>query len=625
MMKFLALFLCFSPFFLSAEGKGPNFVWIVSEDNSKHYLKLFDERGTETPNIAKLAENGLIFSRAFSNAPVCSVARTTLATGCYAPRIGTHYHRRSKLAEMPEGLKMFAAYLRDAGYYTTNNSKKDYNAVEGTGVWDESSGKADWRNRPKPEQSFFHMQSHGESHEGRLHFSEEQYKTQKTETDPATTPLQEYFPDTDLFRYTAAKYRDDHKKIDNIVGKTVEKLREDGLLEDTFIFYFGDHGGVLPRSKGYIYESGVHVPLVVRVPEKWKHLVDAQRGDTVNGFVSFIDFGPTLLKLAGLEVPKQMDGVPFLGNGVSMDEVNKRDTVFSHADRFDEKYDMVRAVRIGKWKYIRNYQPFYPDGLQNNYRYKMLAYQEWRTLFKERKLGSSQRLFFEAKQVEALYDLESDPDEVNNLAGESAHQDRLMAMRETLQEKVKSLPDLGFFPESVLYDEAMNNPVEFGRKNRDRIAQMLEAADLALQSYEEIEESLEEALGSSDPMIRYWAANTCTSLGEAASDMVEKAETLLKDENLLVRVKTAEFLAEVKQQDPRSTFTEVLNTTQNPVEALITLNSVVYLQDHGAISYPLDPANLKMKVDDGEVYRRIAYLNGNPNPPKPGKKKKKKG
>ncbi len=148
----------------------PNFVWLLSEDNSTHYLKLFNEHGAPTPNIDALAREGVVFQRAFSCAPVCSVARTTLITGCYAPRVGTQYHRRSKMVPLPEPLRMFPAYLRRAGYYTTNNNKKDYNAVEGQGVWDQSSKKATWRNRPSPETPFFHMQSFGQSHESSLHF-----------------------------------------------------------------------------------------------------------------------------------------------------------------------------------------------------------------------------------------------------------------------------------------------------------------------------------------------------------------------------------------------------------------------------------------------------------------------
>ena len=148
----------------------PNVVWIMSEDNSKHYLKHFDRHGAETPNIEALAQHGVTFDRAFSCAPVCSVARTTLITSCYGPRIGTQFHRRLAMAPMPDGLKMFPAYLRDAGYYTTNNSKQDYNAQKRS-VWDDSSKRATWKNRPDSSTPFFHVVTSTLSHEGKLHFN----------------------------------------------------------------------------------------------------------------------------------------------------------------------------------------------------------------------------------------------------------------------------------------------------------------------------------------------------------------------------------------------------------------------------------------------------------------------
>ena len=359
-----------------------------------HYLRLFDEHGAETPRIAELAQHGLLFEHAFSNAPVCSVARTTLMTSCYAPRIGTQYHRKHVTVPMPENLRMFPAYLRDAGYYATNNKKKDYNAHEGEGVWDASSGQATWRNRAD-DQPFFHMQSFAASHESTLHFSANAMHQQKTTTDPETVFVPPYHPDTPTFRYTHARYHDHNQTIDRQIGKVVDQLKEDGLLEDTFVFYFGDHGGVLPRGKGYAYESGLHVPLVVRVPEKWKQLVDGELGSRLHGFVSFIDFGPTLLNLAGVEIPKQIDGQPFLGPGVSGRSLAERDEAFGYADRFDEKYDLVRTLRKGKYEYVRNYQPFNFDGLQNNYRYRMLAFREWRKLYQAGKLNEAQRQFFE--------------------------------------------------------------------------------------------------------------------------------------------------------------------------------------------------------------------------------------
>ncbi|HID23911.1 MAG TPA: sulfatase, partial [Planctomycetaceae bacterium] len=299
----------------SSAAERPNFVWIVSEDNSKHYLRLFDPAGAPAPTIERLAHDGLVFEHAFSNAPVCSTARTTLATCCYGPRIGTQYHRKFQPVSLPEGWRMFPYYLRQAGYYTTNNAKKDYNAVEGKGVWDESSKRASWRNRPTPETPFFHMQSYAASHESSLHFTKEQMDWNSLKTDPQRVQIAPYHPQTPLFRYTYARYHDRMAKVDTFVATIVQRLKEDGLLEDTFIFYFGDHGGVLPRSKGYLYESGLHVPLVVRIPKQWEHRVGIPRGTRIKGFVSFVDFGATVLNLAGVSVPRHFDGQPFLGPG----------------------------------------------------------------------------------------------------------------------------------------------------------------------------------------------------------------------------------------------------------------------------------------------------------------------
>jgi len=589
-------------------GDRPNVVWIVAEDCSKHYFHLFDEAGAETPHIADLASSGIVYRHAFSESPVCSVARTTLATGCHAPRIGTQYHRRAKMAELSEGLRLFPWYLRQAGYYTSNNRKKDYNAVEGKGVWDESSGKAHWRNRPDDEMPFFHMQSHSQSHESSLHFSVEDFKTKPTEHDPAQVKLPPYFPDTPLFRYTYARYLDNIHTIDDIVGETVAMLEEDGLLEDTFVFFFGDHGGVLPRSKGYIYESGVHVPLVVRVPEKWKHLVDGERGSDVSGFVSFSDFGPTVLRLAGVDVPEQMDGRPFLGQGVAANEVARRDTALSFADRFDEKYDLVRAIRVGTLKYIRNYQGYYPDGLRNNYRYRMLAYAEWRDLFRDGKLGSEQRAFFEPKPAEALYDLAADPHETTNLADSDEHRETLLALRASLQARLREMPDLSFLPENVLVAEAMNDPVAFGRKNRERIARAIETADLAVLPFPEARGKLVEALRSTDPVVRQWAATVCACFGKEAGELVGAVVPLIDDPDPVVRIRAAEFLGIIGQRDPRPTLRSTVEETNDPLVVLLGLQSAVYFHDHAEIAYPFRVSDLTLRVKEGEFGRRIEYL-----------------
>jgi len=584
----------------------PNIVWILSEDNSVHYLRLYGDPLGITPNIERLAENGITFEHAFSNAPVCSVARTTLMTGMYAPRIGFQFHRRLEPAHLPGNAQLFPAYLRKAGYYVTNNNKKDYNVVEGE-VWNESSKNASWRNRPNRETPFFHMQTTTLSHESSLHFNRQEMNRDQPATNPADVAIAPYHPDTPTFRYTYARYHDRMRAIDDEVGNLVTQLADAGLLEDTFIFYFGDHGGVLPRSKGYLYETGLHVPLVVRVPGNWRHLVDLERGARMGGFVSFIDFAPTVLNLAGVEVPDSMDGRPFLGAGTTAEELSRRDTTFSYADRFDEKYDFVRSLRRGRFKYIRNYQSYYPDALQNNYRYIMLAYAEWRELHRAGGLNEVQTQFFEPKPVEALFDIEQDPHEVHNLADDPDHRDLLLSLRSALQTHVKTLPDLSFYPENVLVDEALDDGAAFGQEHAGRIGDYVDTIDLALFPIDEAMPALRDALRDNDPWRRYWALTACSCFGEAAASLASDARAVLGDSELLVRVRAAEFLSIIGAEDPRPTLYGVLAASASKAETLITMNTVVFLHDRTP-SWGFDFAKHPPRITDGEVERRLQYL-----------------
>ena len=620
-----AAVLTVSPWFAeqSHAADRPNVVWIVSEDNSHHYLKHFFESGAPAPNIEAMAAHGITFDHAFSNAPVCSVARSTLATGCLGPRIGTQFHRKHTIATLPQGLRMFSELLRDAGYYTSNNSKTDYNATPSKEAWDESSRTASWRKRRSPNQPFFHMESHAQSHESSLHFSQEVFENEETTTDPESVKLADYFPNTAKFRYTHARYHDRMAVIDEIVGSTISKLKEDGLLEDTFVFYFGDHGGVLPRGKGYIYESGLHVPLVVRVPDKWQHLIDRENGSRAPGFVSFIDFGPTVLNLAEVKVPEQMDGIPFLGKGITAVEVDARDECYGYADRFDEKYEFIRSLRKGKYQYIRYFQPFLPDGLQNNYRYRMLAFTEWRDLYKDGKLTGSQLQFFQSKPVEQLFDAEADPHEINNLASDPRYANVLKDLRTRLATQMRALPDLSFYPESKLIS-VMGDPVGFGQKHKAEIAQMADIHDLAFLPFSAAEARLIAALESDNVWLRYSAAMTCSEIGAEATSLAEKVIPLIHDNSLVVRIRAAEFLGLINTIDPQPILADIVNRTSNPVEAGEALNSIVYFRDCHQPAYPIDAVLLKPVTTSDIITRRIDYLNGEPYKSTKRKPKKKK-
>lgn len=587
----------------------PNIVWITSEDNSKHYMKLFDENGVETPNIAKLADQGVIFTRAFSNAPVCSAARSTLISGCYGPRIAANYHRKIAKVPMPGEIEMYPAYLRKAGYYTSNNSKEDYNIIKADNVWDESSKKASWRNRSDG-QPFFHIQNFTTTHESSLFFEEKQLEIPDTLADRNSCFVFPTHPQTEIFKYTNARYRDKIVTMDKQVGGVIDQLKEDGLLENTFIFYYGDHGGVLPGSKGYLMEVGLHVPLVVYIPPKYKHLVNLEAGTESEAFVSFIDFGATVLNLAGVEIPKGIDGKPFLGKDITAENLNARDETYGYADRFDEKYDMVRSVRKGKYKYVRNYQPFNFDGLWNNYRYKQLGYLEWYEMYKRGELNQSQALFFETKAPEALYDIEVDPFETNNLASNPEFEEKLVEMRGKLNCWVKDMPDLSFYPEHYLISNAFENPVAFGQDNKVNIQEYIEIANLSLLDYSSAKTEIEAALKADDEWKRYWGTIVCSVFGEEAKEMLPIIKKIAEtDTELLNRVRAAEFLGFTKTGNPVQVIENSLYECNNGTEALLILNSVVLLQDGFGYSFSIDNQKLSEEViNEAQVKRRLEYL-----------------
>ena len=589
----------------------PNIIWLTTEDNSIHYMKLYNEDGVSMPAIEKLASEGIVFDNAFSNAPVCSVARSTLITGCYAPRIFTQYHRPAKHVPLPKELMPMPYYLKKEGYYTTNNHKQDYNFILPDGVWDESSTNATYKNR-QAGQPFFHVQNYTTTHEGNLHFSQETID-KTTDEDLEHIKVFPYHPDTKTFRFSYHHFQKRHKLADQQMDDFLKDLDEQGLMEDTIIFYYGDHGGVLPRSKGYTYESGLQIPLVVYVPEKWKHLIPFDRGSRSQTFVEFIDLAPTALALAGVTVPTGMDGTPVMGKIVQKSEIQNKNTAFGYADRFDEKYDLVRTLRVGKYKYTRNYQPFNIDALFNFYRYKMLAYKEWLSLYGEGKLNDVQSQFFEPKSPEALYNIDQDPHEINDLSNSENHQEILLRMRGQLHERIKEMPDLSFYPEPYLLDNAIVNPTAFGQNNKSAIAELIAIADLNLAPYDLVEGKIKLALQDKNPWKRYWGLIVCSSFGMQAKGLVPQIQKILQtDEVNLVRIRAVEFLMLNKISFDKNILKILLENTSSETEANLILNTISLIKEY----QPEIKFNFSKEIFPGEwhdepndlVNRRLEYL-----------------
>lgn len=594
----------------------PNIVWLVTEDNSAAWLRLYHPAGAPMPNIERLAAHGIVFGNAFANAPVCSVSRSTIISGCYAPRLGVQYHRAYRGVPMPRGLRMFPWYLRRAGYYTTNNSKEDYNfaPAEKAGVWDESSNRATYRNRPTG-QPFFHVQNYGATHESSLHPTAPGF-SDPPKTDPASVTIFPVHPDTEIFRHAYARYLDRHAEVDRQMGGLLAQLESDGLLEDTFIFYYGDHGGILPRSKGYAYNDGLQVPMIVYIPENWRHLAPVAPGGRLEGFVQFVDLSATVLNLAGVPLPGGMDGRPFLGQGVQRSELETRDIAYGHADRFDEKYDLVRTLRKGRYRYVRNYQPFNVDALFNHYRYLQPAYREWLERFRAGRLNAEQRAFFEARPPESLFDLETDPHEAKDLAGDPAYGAMLEGLRSELQAWVKGMPDLSFIPEPDFLREGIGDPVGYGREQKQKISRLVDIADLALLPFESARAPIANALASADAHDRYWGLIVCSRFGSVAEGFEEAARRLAEgDPSLLVRVRAAEFLALSGAADYAPLLEKALLSSKDPFELALMLNSVVLLRDFTeGFSLDLSRFMESLKgsplVETDTVRRRVEYLSG---------------
>jgi arylsulfatase A-like enzyme len=585
----------------------PNIVWFLTEDLSPHYLALFNNgKGAETPNVRQMAEHGLIYTNAYSNAPVSSAARTTLITGCYAPRFAGSFHRRLQPLVMPEGLNMFPTYLRQAGYYTCNAQKTDYNVQLDKGAWDEIKGELNtWRNRPDKSKPFFFQRSNILTHESKLFFDDNTYRNVKTKNDPDKVNVHPSLADTKLVRYTYATFYDRINDSDRELGELIEMLREENVLDNTFIFYFGDNGGSLPGTKGYTDDMGIHVPLVVYIPEKWRDKIGKEYGSVEADPVSFMDFAPTVLNLAGINIPRQMDGKPFLGRNTS----TKDNVVFGYGDRFDELYAFNRSVRKGKYRYARNFFPYHTQSLFAFYRYKQTAFREWKDLYEADKLNPVQSSFFEPFGPEELYNLENDPYETRNLVHDPQYKSVVAELRGELNNYLINKADLGFFPETIILEEAMTNPATYGEKNKWRIKSFVEIANLQTTSFSnDTEKRLYKALRSTDPVVRWWGLTTCAYFSKQSSVLTAEVSKLLTDERSFVRSRAMVLLSMYGRKYAKEDILAVLDNAKTGAETLLILNDLTYMVENELIK----PFELKMNEIREEcqgVDWRLKYLN----------------
>jgi uncharacterized sulfatase len=557
----------------------PNILWLSCEDISAH-LGCYGYPNATTPNLDRFTKQGVRYSHAFVTAGVCAPCRSAIITGMYQTSLGTQHMRCN--AKLPKHIKPFTHYLREAGYFCTNNSKQDYQFKTPKGTWDVSSGKAHWKDRPagKP---FFAVFNYTGCHESGI-ANAAKYKSVTQGLEPhdrikTAESLPPYYPNTPIVRDDWARYYDVITAMDRWFAGKLKELDEAGLTEDTIVIYWSDHGVGLPRAKRWLYDSGMHVPLIVRVPEKFRKAGQTTPGTVTDQLVSLIDLGATALNLADIDVPQHMQGQPFLGDELPA----PREYVFGARDRMDERYDIIRAVRGKRFKYIRNYEPFKTYYQYMNTPEKGRLMQEIRRVQADGSASPGVQRFLEPqKAIEELYDTQADPHEMHNLANSKEHQKTLAKMRQAHLDWVLDTKDLGLVPEAEINARQAKLgsawAIFSGKDAGTLINRVRDAASLSLQGKAGLPQ-MKQAAKDSDSVVRYWAAVGVGNIGKEADSAADAMTSLLKDKSENVRVAAARALCRIGKPDA----------------ALATLVDVL---DNGSQWARVHAANVLDEIDD---------------------------
>jgi len=554
----------------------PNILWIVSEDNSP-FIGAYGDSFATTPTLDSLAAISVRYTHAYATTPVCAPSRSTLITGMYANSMGTLPMRSTY--PIPEHMRFFPNYLREAGYYCSNNSKKDYNTIDQPAAWDESSNKATYRSR-KAGQPFFYVQNLFITHESQLHDS---IPWGSLKHDPTQVPIPPYHPRTKDMEHDWAQYYDRIQQMDSLLKNVLKELVKEGLHENTIVFYYSDHGGVLGRSKRFMYESGLHVPLIIHFPEKYKHLAPAAPGATADQLVNFADFGPTVLSLAGIATPKHMQGKPFLGTFAP----DPRSYLPAYKGRMDERIDLVRGVTNGRFRYLRNYMPYKPNGQHIEYLWQARSMPSWERAFRNGELNEVQAAFWLPRPAEELYDVEKDPHNVTNLATDPAFTKVLAELRAENLRWLTEIRDTGFVPEPMIAEISEIQPIyDYVRGKDFQMERVIETADLASFGDPVALPELLARLDHPNAAVRHWAALGCMMLGDKTPSTKAKLISMAADPSASVRLAVAEALFKLGENKEALTICR---------EALLSKSAVTRLYAANVLEYA-DPKDLSTEV-----------------------------
>jgi len=458
----------------------PNILWITCEDMSPH-LGSYGDSLVKTPNLDRLAMDGIRYTKAFATAGVCAPSRAAIITGMYQHSIGAQHMRTLKLstvkdayppdyvgysAVVPEYVKCFPEYLRVSGYYCSNNFKEDYQFEAPLTVWDESGTRAHWRNRQTKEQPFFAVFNLMVTHESQVWAR----AGEPLLVDPAKVNVPPYYPDVPEVRRDIARHLSNVMTMDQQAGAILKQLDEDGLTDNTIVFFFSDHGDGLPFVKREIYDRGTHVPLIVKFGKQWEGMNPGvpKRGVVDDQLISFVDLAPTVLSLAGCQVPKHLQGQAFLGPA----KASPRKYIFAARDRMDSEYDRVRSIRDKQFLYLRNYMPEKPYYQNIAFRLQQPMMPVILKMRDEGKLNDMQMMWFrQTKPVEELYDCDADPLQFKNLVDDPTYRKKLEELRQAYDQWLKEVGDLSSVPESEMVKQWWNGKSEPPKTSAPKIHQ----------------------------------------------------------------------------------------------------------------------------------------------------------
>ena len=589
----------------------PNILWLTCEDNNVNWVGCYGNPHAQTPNIDALAKEGFQYMHCYANAPVCAPSRSTWITGVHAISMGTH-QMRSRYPIPHDRIKYYPDLLKKAGYYVGNARKTDYNigGRQDGEAWD--TNKVDWKTLQQKE-PFFMVINSTKSHESRA-FGD----VNRSEHSPDSVRLAKYHPDIPEIRKNYAHYHDQVKKMDTDIGQALADLEKAGLAENTIVIHNSDHGGVIARSKRFLFNSGTHCPLIIRIPEKYKHLRPAEPGTKIKDVVSFIDMTKTWLDICGAEKPDYLQGKVFLGPNRE-----KRLYHVSFRGRMDERCDNVRAIRSGdgRYLYIRNYMPYAPWGQHLNYLWNMTATKAWEAHHKAGKTDAVTGRFFGTKPMEEFYDTKSDPDNVVNLIDRPGHAETIMGMRLSLDAWQLEHFDSGLLPESELVRRSEACGKTIYDMVRDPklydVKRLQAAAALALEQNPSHLPTLYKNLSDGDSGVRYWAIVGLFNLGKLAKIDLGKVKNLLADESHHNRIMAAWILHNHGEKKlARDTWNGLLEGSS--YASLKILNIIDWIGD-GPADY-MDAIKACKFEHGGYVKRMQQYLGAAP----PEKKRKKR-